>query len=213
MIGQGAVSQLNNRGFTLLELLISITMLALIAGIMGWTLNMTHRTLDKGERKIHYLEREKVSFSLVESQIMSLFPYQYTDEGERKNYFLGNKDKLMFASNYSLWRGTRGNAFVAYEIQTNEKGNQFLKVTEQVIGLESKKEAVLFDDCKGINFEYFLKNSLEEGKWVDEWSVDEKGLPNKIKINIACNTKNIALMVSPLVQPATALPSSVVMTK
>jgi prepilin-type N-terminal cleavage/methylation domain-containing protein len=127
------VGQLNNRGFTLLELLISITMLALITGIMGWTLNMAHRTLEKGEKKIHYLEREKVSFSLVESQIQSLFPYQYDDEGEKKLFFYGGKDKLMFASNYSLWRGTRGNAFVTYDIQTNEKGKQFLMFLKQFV--------------------------------------------------------------------------------
>src|SRR5271157_6364695 len=116
-------------------------MLALIAGILGWTLNMAHRTLDKGERKIHYLEKEKVSFSLVESQIQSLFPYQYDDEGEKKLFFSGGKDKLMFASNYSLWRGTQGNTFATYDIQTNEQGRQFLRITEQTIGLETKDEA------------------------------------------------------------------------
>jgi len=198
---------LNNRGFTLLELLISITMLALITGIMGWTLSMAHRTLDKGERKIHYLERVKVSFSLVESQIQSLFPYQYDDEGEKKLFFSGGKDKLMFSSNYSLWRGTRGNTFVTYDIQTNEKGKQFLRITEQIIGLEAKNETILFDDCTSINFEYFLKNAFEEGKWVEEWPADEKGLPDKIKINIAHNTKKIALMVNSLVKPTTALSS------
>jgi prepilin-type N-terminal cleavage/methylation domain-containing protein len=204
----GDVYQLNNRGFTLLELLISITMLALIAGIMGWSLNMAHRTLDKGEKKIRYLEREKVSFSLIESQILSLFPYQYDDEeGQKKLFFLGSKDKLMFTSNYSLWRGTKGNTFVTYDIQTNENDRQVIKITEQIIGLKEKKEAVLFDDCASINFEYFLKNAFEEGKWVDQWPDDEQGLPEKIKINITCNTKNIALMIKPLVKPTTVLTS------
>jgi hypothetical protein len=183
-------------------------MLALITGIMGWTLSMAHRTLDKGEKKIHYLEREKVSFSLIESQIQSLFPYQIDDdEGQKKLFFTGGKDKLMFASNYSLWRGTQGNTFVTYDIQTNEKGKQFLKITEQIIGLEEKNEAVLFDDCVSINFEYYLKNAFEEGKWLEEWPADEMGLPDKIKINIAYNTKKIALMFNSLVKPSTVLSS------
>jgi len=183
-------------------------MLALITGIMGWTLSMAHRTLDKGEKKIHYLEREKVSFSLIESQIQSLFPYQIDDdEGQKKLFFTGGKDKLMFTSNYSLWRGTQGNTFVTYDIQTNEKGKQFLKITEQIIGLEEKNEAVLFDDCVSINFEYFLKNAFEEGKWLAEWPADEMGLPDKIKINIAYNTKKIALMFNSLIKPNTVLSS------
>jgi len=204
---------LNSRGFTLLELLISITMLAVIAGIMGWSLNMAHKTLDKGEKKIQNLERIKASFSTVESQILSLLPYQIDDEGQKKHYFAGSKEKLMFASNYSLWRGTKGNAFVAYEIKTNEKGNQYLEITEQVIGLQTRDESVLFDDCSGIHFEYYLKNAFEEGKWVEAWPQEEKGLPSKVKINIAYNKKNIALIVSPLVQPRTVLPSAVVIAK
>ena len=188
---------MNSRGFTLLELLISITMLALIAAIMGWTLNTAHRTLGKGEKKINYLEREKISFSLVESQIMSLFPYQYDDDGEKKLFFAGGKDKLMFTSNFSLWRGTRGNTFVTYDIQSNEKDKSFLKITEQVIGLKEKTETILFNECNNISFEYFLKNAVGEGKWVTEWPEDEKGLPDKIKINIAYNTKNIALTLRP----------------
>lgn len=188
---------MNNRGFTLLELLISITMLALIAGIMGWTLNAAHRTLEKGEKKINYLERERISFSLIESQILSLFPYQFEDDGQKRLFFFGSKDKLMFTSNFSLWRGTRGNAFVTYEIQSNEGNKSVLKITEQIIGLQEKNETILFNECNNINFEYFLKNVVEEGKWVTTWPEDEKGLPGKIKISIACGAKKLALTLRP----------------
>lgn len=201
---------MNSRGFTLLELLISITMLALITAILGGALRMAHRTLDKGERKIHYLERVKASFSLVESQIQSLFPYQYDDEGQKKFYFSGGKEKLIFASNYSLWRGARGNTFVTYDIQTDEKGKQYLKITEQIIGLEAKDETILFNDCTSIKFEYFLKDAFEEGKWIEEWSADEKAMPEKIKINILYGTKKIALMINLLVKPTLLSTASVV---
>jgi len=210
----GRIVQLkSNKGFTLLELLLSITMLALIAGILGWTLNMAHRTVDKGERKIHYLEREKAAYSLVESQLSALIPYQYDDEGEKKIFFAGGKDKLTFASNYSLWRGTRGNAFVAYEVQANEKGGKFLRVTEQVIGLKTNDEAIIFDDCDSINFEYYLKNAFEEGKWIEEWPTDEKGLPAKIRINIARNARKISLVVNPPVKPTLTLTSAANISK
>ncbi len=202
---------MNNRGFTLLELLISITMLAVITGIMGWSLNMAHRTLEKGEKKIQNLERRKASFSLVESQISSMMPYQYTDdEGQKKYYFSGNKEKMMFASNYSLWRGTRGNTFVAYDAQTNEQGKKYLRITEQTIGLQTKDESILFDNCTNISFEYFLKNAFEEGKWIEEWPADEKAIPEKIKINVAGESKNIALIINPLVKQVTALPSAAI---
>lgn len=206
--------QLNSRGFTLLELLIAITMLALITAILGGALRMAHRTLDKGEKKIHYLERQKIAFSLVESQIQSSFLYQFKDEeGQKKIFFAGSKDKLIFPSNYSLWRGTEGNIFVTYTIHLNEKEKQFLRITEQTIGLETKNEAVLFDDCTSISFEYFFKNAFEEGKWVEEWPADEKGLPEKIKINVNCDARKTAVIMNSFVKSATALATSTVIPK
>lgn len=205
---------MNSRGFTLLELLISITMLALITAILGGSLRMAYRTLDKGEKKIYCLEQVKASFSLVESQIQSLFPYQYYDEeGQKKIFFTGGKDKIMFSSNYSLWYGTKGNTFVTYNIQTNEKGKQFIEVTERTVGLEAKNEAILFDDCTNINFEYFLKNAFEEGKWVEEWPADEKGMPDKVKINIDYGTKKIVLMINLFAKPNTVLSSAAVIPR
>ena len=186
-------------------------MLAVITGIMGWSLNMAHRTLAKGEKKIHDLERTKVSLSLIESQIRSLFPYQFSDEdGQRKLYFTGAKDKLMFASNYSLWHGIRGNTFVTYDVQTNEQGKQHLKITEQMIGLEEQDEEVLLDNCTSIHYEYFLKNALEEGKWIEEWPAEEHGLPGKIKIHMQCDAKQLALLVEPLVKKTDLLSSTAI---
>ena len=200
---------MNKRGFTLLELLISITMLVLITGIIGWSLNSAQRALEKGEKKIHDLERMKASFAVIESQIRSLFPYQFDDdEGQKQLFFSGSKDKLMFASNYSLWRGTKGNTLVTYDVITNDAGKQFLKITEQVVGVEEKNETILLEDCSGINFEYLLKNALEEGKWLEEWPADENGLPQKIRINIARDEKKISLLVESMVKQAMASSST-----
>ena len=200
---------MNKRGFTLLELLISITMLVLITGIIGWSLNSAHRALERGEKKIHDLERMKASFTVLESQIRSLFPYQFDDdEGQKQLFFSGSKDKLMFASNYSLWRGTKGNTLVTYDILTNDAGKQFLKITEQVVGVEEKNETVLLEDCSSIHFEYLLKNALEEEKWLEEWPAEENGLPHKIKINIARDEKKISLLVESMVKPVVASSST-----
>jgi type II secretion system protein J len=199
---------LNNRGFTLLELLISITMLALIASIAGGALSMTNRSLEKGEKKIHHLEALKASFSLVEAQVQSAFPSQYDDQGEKKILFSGQKDKLSFSTNYSIWRGTRGNAVVSYDIRISDQGKESLRVQENVRGLEARSETILFTGCDHIFFEYYLHNTLEEGKWVDQWPAEETGLPGKIRINIASGKTRTALVVNILTKPAAALASA-----
>ena len=185
---------MNKRGFTLLELLISITMLALIIGIISGALSLASQSLNKGAEKINSLERVMTSFSLVESQIQSLFVSQQVDQAEKKNLFSGQKDRLLFSTNYSIWGGIKGNTLVEYAVEVDDRGKQYVRVTENTVGMETKRETVLFAGYDKIYFEYFMANILEEGKWVDEWPAEEKGIPEKININIISGTKKMSLI-------------------
>jgi len=193
---------MNDRGFTLLELLLSITMLVLITLILGGALHMAHSGLLRGEKKVHQLERLKTSYLLMGSQIQSLLPFYTDQEKQKKIYFTGSTDKLMIFSNYSLWQNTKGNVLVTYEILPNERGKQSLKVTEQTPFQDTKDEATLLDDCDGIGFNYFLKNGLEEGKWVDTWSDSEASLPDKIRVTMTCGGKTISYLYNVLTKPS-----------
>ncbi len=176
---------MNQRGFTLLELLIAIALLAVIVGLMTGALSMAYKTVEKGERKIENLERGKAVFSLLESQIQSAFLSSYDDQGEKKSRFIGEKDSLAFASNYSIWRGVGGNSLVRYFIKTTAQGRDVLYVEEQVLGTNAANEARLTKDYDSITFEYYLENSLEEAQWVDRWPEEEKKMPRKIRICFA----------------------------
>lgn len=200
----------NNNGFTVLELLIAVTMLAVIAGIITGTLNMTHRSIAKGEKKIHDLERTRSSVSLAEAQLQSMFPFFYNDESDqRKILFFGQKDKIMFYSKYSLWAGAKGYVLVDYTVKTDDKGKQHLAVTEKRMGLEKTGETILFEGCEKIYFEFFLKNAVEEGKWVEEWPADEKGLPEKIKIYTFTGAKKSVLVAGIWTKPTTITATAV----
>jgi hypothetical protein len=164
---------------------------------------MADRSVERGEKKISRLEALKASFSLVEAQVQSAFPTQYEDRGEKKIMFAGKKDRLFFPTNYSIWHGVRGNTVVNYTVQKSNERKGSLIVEENIRGLEAKSRTILFADCDDIYFEYYLQNALEEGKWVYDWPVDEKGLPGKIRINIASGKTRTALVANILSKPAT----------
>ncbi len=169
-------------------------MLTLIIGIVSGALSLASQSMSRGAEKINSLERVMTSFSLVESQIQSLFVYQFVDEAEKKNLFSGQKDRLLFSTNYSIWGGIKGNTLVEYAAEIDDRGKQYVRVTENTVGMETRRQTVLFTGYDKIFFEYFLTDITGEGKWVDEWPAEEKGLPERININIISGTKKMSLI-------------------
>jgi len=184
---------LNRRGFTLIELLMSVTMLAVIIGIMGGALSLAYQTSEKAERKIDALERKKMIFSLVESQIQSAFVSVYADQGETKNRFSGAGDTVTFASNYSIWRGTRGNCLVTYHVEMDNRRRSIFRIAEQIMGTDAKQETSVKTDYEAIRFEYYYEDATEEARWVDEWPAEEKAMPQKIRIHFSGDEGNSVL--------------------
>ena len=196
-------------GFTLLELLVSIALLGLIVGIVGVSMRLGYRSLDKGEKKVITQERFKVSLSLMDAQIQSGIPLKVTGEArsEIKLYlFEGKKDSLKFASNYSLMGGQKGYVIVAYRVETGTNGKRTLFAQENTIGIENQKDVKLLEGFDDIHFEYFFKEATEEeGKWVEEWT-DPMTLPGKLRIHLAWGNQQISLVVPMRAQPLGAPP-------
>lgn len=172
------------QGFTLLELLISITMLGIILVIIISATRLGYRSVEAGEAKISSLERLRTSLSLINSQIQSQTPLMYEDNGEQKVFFTGSRDSVRFASIYSLWGSRKGNVYVRYSVGTDSRGKLFLKATENLVANGNEAETLLFDDLDACFFSYFFQDPTEEsGSWVEEWT-DTLRLPEKMRISL-----------------------------
>jgi general secretion pathway protein J len=189
---------LNSRkaGFTILELTISISLIGLIVLIILGALRLGYRSIESGEKKIEYLERIRSSFNIIDSQIQSFSALTYNDDmGVKKYYFIGKRGLLQFSTNYSVWGGEKGYVIATYTVTPAENGKQVLYVTEHIVGLESTREAKLFDHFDSIYFEYFFKDPMEEaGKWVEEWT-EEESVPEKVKIHFIEGANDLPMII------------------
>ncbi|MGB5157433.1 prepilin-type N-terminal cleavage/methylation domain-containing protein [Desulfobacterium sp. N47] len=188
------VKSRDNRGFTLLELLISISILVIIVIIAGSSIRLGYRSVNAGEKKMDSLERLRSSMRIVDAQLQSQIPLAYDSESGRKFYFEGNETSLKFTTNYSVWDDRRGYIIASYRIETDDSGKRVMFVTENVIGSNVKREAMLFDDFDEISFEYFSNNALNENH-PEEQLKDAADIPEKIKINLVRGTKKYSLLI------------------
>jgi len=188
----------SRRGFTLLELMISITLIGIIALVVAGAMRLGYRSVDAGERKVESLERLRSSLTLIDSQIQSEIPLTIDEDNSRKYYFKGEKGTLQFPSNCSLWSGQAGYVVVTYSVVPDERGKQALWISESIIGAENaenKVAAKLFESLDQISFQYFYKGPTDqEGKWVEQWTEDTD-IPEKVNVRLVQGTWELSLVI------------------
>jgi prepilin-type N-terminal cleavage/methylation domain-containing protein len=181
------------RGFTLLELLISLTLLVLIVVIAMGAMRLGSRSVAAGEKKMDAQERFRTVLSLIDAQIQSQLPLTYEEAGNRRYYFRGDGKTLRFSTSYSIWSGRKGYVIVDYRVEANGSGREALSASEQIPGIDDRWNAFLLE-AKEISFDYFYKDPTEEkGTWL-ELLPEGNIIPEKIRVRLTRGGEKLALV-------------------
>jgi prepilin-type N-terminal cleavage/methylation domain-containing protein len=184
------------QGFTLLELLVSLSIMGLMATIIFGSINLGIRSWERGNQIAESSQDEFFAWHLVSRQIRSASPFR----GEGNNlYFRGEKDEMAFISTYSLEIGDRGGLVrVIYRIVESHDHNrsQLLVYEEPLLDKKRLEEKIDMTDfveileTDGPIFFSFEKtqagfDSTEQrtSTWQDHWETEERGMPERVKIS------------------------------
>lgn len=182
-------------GFTLLELIISITLVAIIVLIISVAANLGYRSFNSGEKKMNAVERLRSSLTIIDAQIQSGVPLTLEEGGVKQYYFAGEQDSLKFSTNYSIWGGQRGYVIVNYRVDTDDRGKRTLFASEYKVGMENQKETKLLEGFDEITFDYYKQDATEEeGEWITQW-VDEEMMPTRIRINLVRGSNSLSYIM------------------
>jgi general secretion pathway protein J len=182
-------------GFTLLELIISITLVAIIVLIISVAANLGYRSFNSGEKKMNAVERLRSSLTIIDAQIQSGVPLTLEEGGVKQYYFAGEQDSLKFSTNYSIWGGQRGYVIVNYRVDTDDRGKRTLFASEYKVGMENQKETKLLEGFDEITFDYYKQDATEEeGEWITQW-VDEEMMPIRIRINLVRGSNSLTYIM------------------
>ena len=192
----------NQTGFTLIELILSITILSMVLVTIYATLSMGSRTWEKGERDIERIQRLRVVMDLLSREIKSAFPYKVTPSelDTHKEFFAfeGKKDSLSFVSCVPLHGGSGKLSWLTFWV---EEGEGLVVVERDALRADIFKEretidkdemVVLDDGVAALEFEYYRFESGEtegaaekEVSWEEAWDAEEEGsLPQAVKVTV-----------------------------
>ncbi len=187
---------LREKGFTLLELLISLTLILLVSVVGLGALRLGYRSVESGDMRINAQERFRASLDAVESQLQSGMPIGWKDREEdiEKVYFKGSQDAMQFSSNLSIWDGRRGYLTVDYRVEPGPDGKKRLIASENTVGMANRRETLLFDAMDDIRFEFFGASVTEAGPWTSQWT-DTLTIPEKIRVYLVWRGRDFSTLI------------------
>ena len=176
-------------GFTLIELTIAITLLALIAVTLYGAFYLGQRALVKSQIRSEESQRLRSAGDLLAASIRSAYPYRFSRTAA-SIFFSGQEDRLTFVSALSSGMGGRGMSEITISWQGGEDGTGLLALEEKIpvrLGSEGenggyRNSVILGQGIKGFSINY-LDPQSEEERWVDQWDGGEqKALPRAVRL-------------------------------
>lgn len=166
------------KGFTLLEILIAMTILSLIAVLIGSSLRLGIRAWERGEADIESSQNIRFFVERLSRQIKSAYPYQIQIDGEKAIAFQGKSDSIFFVT--SSVRGNEGGLkWFSYFVKDGSLiVQEGMLPDKKVMEKVSEDGEVLDLNVSELKFEYF---SSEKKEWKESWD-SKTELPGAVKI-------------------------------
>jgi general secretion pathway protein J len=196
-----AAGTTRNGGFTLLELLIAITLLGLLMAAAYSGFRTGTRAWTTGEKRAENNEQMRIVETFLRRQISQTYPLTWTAHAKRTVWFRGQTQALDFASVIASRALDNGLAFLRLEIVEGKKGLA-LVLSCRMANAESVIKAFEVkghDDCQPVRmladhlesgeFAYFGKPSgpnnvdQKEPHWYSAWS-SRQTLPRAVRVKL-----------------------------
>ncbi len=177
-------------GFTLIEVTIAITLLALIAATLYGAFYLGQRAMVKSQIRSEESQRLRSVGGLLATYIRSAYPCRPSPQ-DASIFFSGEKNQLTFISAFSSGMGGRG--FSKVIVVGAESGEERGSLTlEEIIPLSAgchgsdegyRNSLVLSERIRGLQIDY-LEPQGEEERWVEQWDGKEKRvLPRAVRFS------------------------------
>jgi len=186
------------KGFTLIELMLAITIFAMVVGVLFSAFRVGISAWQGGERDIVFHQSMRSVAELVFQEISATYPYKLTpgvlDEHDDFSAFFGSSNSLSFVSRATLQNRVGGLSLIELWVDDEnglmlgEAPALFTNYEEMLdINLRTDEYAeVLSPWVNKISFRYFQREEGEdEGVWQEQWdprTMDDYDLPLMVEV-------------------------------
>jgi len=182
-------------GFTLIEVMISLTIMAMITTVAFSGLSIGLDSWRRGTKKIDELDARATVERLLKRQLAVAVPldFRITDEEKPFTLFRGTTNSIDFVSDYSLADGPADLRKIGYTFDGAAFRYDEKRLYGYLPGQEESPQGERLASFHTLGFRFLTENEQHERIWVKEWPFGA-GLPIAVEVKIEND-----IMVLPLV--------------
>lgn len=159
------------QGFTLLEILVVLSLLGVLLVLVGGALLGANRAVSKAQAYTVTLDEVRAAQQFLRTAISEALPLAV---GEDDGFFVGTAQHLEFVSTLP---GVLGGGIHRFSLQQVERGLQ--------VGFSQREPQVLLNNIEGLRFSYRGLSPLGQPTgWVNAWPWPRR-LPSAVRIAVS----------------------------
>ncbi len=191
----------SSHGFTLVELMVAMTIMSLIAASMYGVVSLGARAADTGERRTEQSRRMRVATGVVVRQLRSAVPLLVRLGEDEKDtpepWFWGDAERVDFVTSSPQRPDSSGLALISYWYEDGmmmmSEMPLFAAGFEDPFGAgadELTTTVPLLYDVASVEFGY-RRTPYQNDDWADHWDAGEKNsLPRSVRVEVKPDTED-----------------------
>ncbi len=171
-------------GFTLLEVLLAMSLLSIMMVLLFASLRTSARSWNLGEQKIAQVNEKVVTYGFLKRYLSNARPLWRHNDGQRVFMFQGQNQSVKFVSNMPLSSAYKG--LQQFELfLDNHNDSQRLMVAVKPFSFQENSETeaqpqILVAQIASLKLQYY---DVDAEDWAEQWQ-DKETLPALVKVSI-----------------------------